>query len=47
MNSSKCFNSIYMDFVDYETRDKLIWTSEKGCRNTNTISKQGIPKKQY
>ena len=33
-----------MEFVGYETRDKLIRTSGKGCRNTNIISKQGIPK---
>ena len=33
-----------MEFVGYETRDKLIVTSGKVCRNTNKISKQGIPK---
>ena len=41
---TKCFNSNYMDFGGYETCDKLIWTSDEGCRNKNTISKQGIPK---
>ena len=44
MYSSECFNYNYIEFVGYETCDKLIWTSGKGCRNTNTISKQGIPK---
>ena len=44
MYSSKGFNSNYMDFVGYETCDRLIWTSGEGCINTNTISKQGIPK---
>ena len=44
MYSSKCLNSDYMDFVGYETREKLIWTSGEGCINTNTISKLGIPK---
>ena len=44
MYSSKCFNYNHMEFVDYETCDKLIWTVREGCRNTNTISKQGIPK---
>ena len=33
-----------MEFVDYDTCEKLIRTSGKGCRNTNTISKQGIQK---
>ena len=33
-----------MEFVGYETRDKLIWTLGEGCRNTNTTSNQGIPK---
>ena len=33
-----------MEFVDYETREKLLWTSGEGCRNNNTISKQGITK---
>ena len=27
----KGFSSSYMDFVGYETCDKLIWTSGKGC----------------
>ena len=44
MHYSKGFNSNYMEFVDYETREKLLWTSGEGCRNNNTISKQGIPK---
>ena len=33
-----------MDFIGYDTRDKLIWTSGEGWRITNTNSKQGIPK---
>ena len=40
---SKGFNSNYMEFVGYETYDKLMWTSVKGYRKTNTISKQGFP----
>ena len=44
MYSYKSFNSNYMEFFGYETCDKLIWTSGKGCRNTNIIVKQGIPK---
>ena len=40
----KCFNYNYMDFVGYKICDKLIWKSSEGCRNTNTIRKQGIPK---
>ena len=43
MYSYKCFNSDYMEFVGYETYEKLIWASSKGCINKNTISKQGIP----
>ena len=42
--SSNGFNSNYMYFVGYETREKLMWTSGKGFRNNNKISKQGIPK---
>ena len=44
MFSSKYFNSNYMEFVGYETCDKLIWTPGKGFRNKNTISKQDVPK---
>ena len=44
MHSSKCFNYNYTEFIGYETCDKLIWTSGKGCRKTNLISKQEIPK---
>ena len=33
-----------MEFVSYETCDKLIQTSGEGYRNTNTICKQDIPK---
>ena len=44
MYSSKSFNYNYMEFVDYDTWDKLIWTSGEGCRNKNKISRQGIPK---
>ena len=43
MYYSKSFNSHYMDFVGDETRVILIWISGKICRNTNAISKQGIP----
>ena len=45
MYSHKGFNSIYMEFAGYETHDKLPLTSGQGCRNTNTISKQGIQKR--
>ena len=41
---SKYFNSNYIEFVDYGTRDKLICTSGEGLINKNTISKQGGPK---
>ena len=44
MYYSKCYNSYYMEFVGYETCEKLIWTSIEGCMNTNTIRKQGIPR---
>ena len=44
MYYSKYFNSNYMEFVVYETCDKLIWTSDKGCRNINTIRKEGNEK---
>ena len=44
MHYSKCFNYNYTEFFGYDTRDKSICTSSEGCRNTNTISKQGIPK---
>ena len=43
--SSTCFNYNYMEFVGYETCEKLIWTSGESCRNTNTTRKQGNPKK--
>ena len=33
-----------MEFVGYDTSDKLIWTSGNGFSNTNTIRKQGISK---
>ena len=33
-----------MEFVGYETCEKLIWKSGEGYRNTHTISKQGIPR---
>ena len=42
MYSSKCSYSIYVKFFGYETCNKLICASGKGCRNKNTISKQGI-----
>ena len=44
MYSSKCFNYNYIEFVGYETCEKLIWKSGEGYRNTHTISKQGIPR---
>ena len=34
-----------MQFVGYETRHKLIWKSGKSYINTNTTTKQGIPKR--
>ena len=43
MYYSKCFNYNYMEFVSYKTCEKLIWKSSEGCRDTNTIRKQGIP----
>ena len=33
-----------MEFVGYDTRDKLIWKSGKGKIITNNNRKQGIPK---
>ena len=45
MYYSKGFNSNYVEFVGYETCENLIWTSGKDCRITNTISKQGILKR--
>ena len=44
MYSSKGFNYKYMEFGGYEKCDKLVWTSGEGCRNTNEISKKGIPR---
>ena len=44
ISSSKNFISNYTAFVGYKTCDKLLCTSDKDCRNTNKISKQGIPK---
>ena len=38
----KCVNSDYIEFFGDETHEKIIWTSCEGCRNKNTISKQGI-----
>ena len=35
-----------MEFVGYETCDKILWTSDEGFRNTNTISKNGVPKQK-
>ena len=40
----KYFNYNYMEFVGYDTCDKLIWTSGEGIIITNRIRKQGIPK---
>ena len=39
---SKYFNSKYIQFVGYDTRDKLIWKSGEGIRITNKMRKQGI-----
>ena len=44
MNYSWCFNSYYIEFDDYQTREKLIWTSGGDCINKNTIRKRGTPK---
>ena len=33
-----------MELLGYETCDKLVWASVEYFINTNTISKQGIPK---
>ena len=33
-----------MEFVGYETCEKIMWKSGEGLINTNAISKQGIPK---
>ena len=44
MYSSEYFNSKYMQFVGCDIHDKFILTSGEGCRNTNKIIKQGIPK---
>ena len=44
MYSSQFFNFNSMECVGYETCENLIWTSGEGCRNKNSISKQGIPK---
>ena len=44
MYHSKYFNSKYMEFVGYDTCDKLIQTSGEGIRITNKVSKQGITK---
>ena len=33
-----------MEFLGYDTREKLIWTSGEGSRNTNKIIRQGSPK---
>ena len=41
----KAINSNYIEFFGYDTSDKLIWTSGKGCSNANIIIKQGIPKR--
>ena len=33
-----------MEFVGFETCEKLMWTSVRGHKNKNKSSKQGIPK---
>ena len=40
----KCFNSNYIEFVDYDTCEKLIWISGEDRIITNKISKQGSTK---
>ena len=45
MYSSKGVNYDYIDYIGYETCDNLIRTSGEGCRNIDTIRKEGIPKK--
>ena len=42
--SSECFNSQYMEFVGYDTREQLIWTPGEGSVIKNKTSKQGITK---
>ena len=44
MYYSKGFKYNHLEFVGYKKCDKLIWTSGKVCRNTNTLIKQGLPK---
>ena len=44
MYSSKPFYSNHMEFVGYDMRDKLIWSSGEGSIITNTIIKQRSPK---
>ena len=44
MYSSKYFDSKNMDFVCYDTCDKLIWMSGEGRIIKNKIIKQGSPK---
>ena len=44
MYSLKSFNYGYMEFVGYDTCEKLILTSDEGRRITIKISKQGILK---
>ena len=43
MYSSKGFSCKYKEFVDYETCLTSICKLDKGCRNTSTTRKQGIP----
>ena len=44
MYSSEYFNSKFMDFLGYDTCEKLICTSGVGSIITNKIRKQVIPK---
>ena len=44
MYSSKKNNYNYMEFVGYDTCDKLIWESGEGIIITNETRKQGVPK---
>ena len=40
MYSSQCFKSDYMEFVGYDTCDKLIWASGEVSTNKNKLSRQ-------
>ena len=44
MYNLKYFNYNYTEFVGYDKREKLIWTSGEVSRITNKISEKGSPK---